>query len=259
MLVRAYGRILSASTVADQLLVELYDRRRIVAVTAYSLEQSPAAHRFAGLPSIDRFDDLEAVLALRPDLIVVNDYGDPARIARARSAGLRVFDLGPMHGVETFLEDARQLTRLLGVPERGERYARRFARRIAQVAAGRAPEDRLGGLYLTVYGDRIFGGTVGSSYHDILRYGGLRDVAAGAHRGWPEYGLEELLSLDPDLIVTKPAMGRRLCARPGLHRLRSCGGAGRILELDAVLLDATGPGMLEAAEAVFDGAYGEGR
>jgi len=250
--VGGYRRIVSASTVADHLLLALAEPSTIVAFTRYTREHDLERHRFTGGLALERLDDLETLLAARPDLVVLHGYGDPSRIERLRDAGVPVFDLGPMTGVDALLEDARVLGALLGAPSRGERFARSFERRIRAVA--RDVEHPRTALYVAVVGDRLFGGTRGSSYHDVLRFAGLRDVAAARFEGWPEYTLEDVLALDPEVLVTKSDMQDTLCARPGLRQARACR-SGDVVALDGALLDSPGPAMLDAAEALFDAAY----
>lgn len=255
---RRYERIASASTVADRLLLDLCDADRILAVTAYSAESDVDRHRFRGRATIAQLDDLEAVVALRPDLVVVNNHAGVDRVARLREAGLTVFDLGPVVGLDSVLDDARQLTALLGEPDRGARYADSLASRMAAIARHLPGDERVRGLYLGLGGDQIYGGTVGSSYHDVLRFAGVVDAAAEAGlTGWPQYRAETLLEIDPPLVVTKPGMGAALCRHPGLDALTVCAGEGRIVEVEGSLLDAGGPSMLEAAEAVHRAVYAE--
>ena len=56
--------------------------------------------------------------------------------------------------------------------------------------------------------------------------------------------------MDPDLLVTKRGMSRELCRFPGFELVRACQGRGRIVELDADLVDDPGLPMLEAAESL---------
>jgi iron complex transport system substrate-binding protein len=252
--VRAYRRIASGSTVADRLLVDLCDRRRVVAFTAASAE-GPDAARYRAEGTVASIDDLEEILALRPDLVLVQNVAAARRVERLRDAGLTVFDLGPSEGLRSLHEDARQVAALCGAPERGARYARRLARRMEAVAADVPPAQRRAAIYLTIYGDRLFGGTLGTSFHDVLTAAGLRDAAAGRHRGWPQYSVEEVLELDPELVVTRTSMGDAICGHSTLARLRACDGG--VVEVDGALLSDPGPGMLEAARAVHAAVYGE--
>lgn len=256
--IRPFRRILSASTLADRLLVELCEPDRIVAFTAYGAEHSPLAYQYAGKALLKSGTDVEEVLALKPDLFVTNSFGTPAKMARLREAGIEVFDLGEAHGLDSLLEDARKVGQLVGHPERGERYAQAFARRFQQVAAAVPADQRRTAIYLSVYGNQLFGGALGSSYHDILVHAGLIDAAAVRFGNWPKYSPEQVLELDPEVIVSKRGMKQAICERPSFERLRACT-SGTIVEVDSELMDDPGPAMLDVAETVFASVYGAPR
>jgi iron complex transport system substrate-binding protein len=259
--VRPFRRIAAGSTVADRLLLDLAEPDRVVALTDFGARFSQVRHRYAGHALVKDLTDVESVLALKADLLLVNNFGDRARVARLRETGMVVFDLGEMRGLATLLPNIAAVAALLGDPARGAAYERALLQRLERVAlpvvmAGRGLRRRQA-IYVSVYGDRLYGGTVGTNYHDILTHAGLDDVAAARFRDWPQYDAEELLALNPELFVTKPGMRRLLCAQPGLDRLRACqasDGAG-FIELPGTLLDDPGPEMLEATEAVFAAAY----
>jgi iron complex transport system substrate-binding protein len=259
--IRPFRRIASGSAVADRLLLDLAEPDRVIALTQFGALHSPVRHLFVGRPLIRDLDDTESLLALKADLLLVNNYGDRARVARLRESGLAVFDLGEMRGLATLLPNIRDVAALLGDPARGAAYERALLQRLARVAAplGAAPRRRA--IYASIYGDRIYGGTVGTNYHDILTFGGLQDIAAPRFANWPQYGAEDLLTIDPELFVTKPGMRRLLCAQPGLDRLKACradiqgGEHDGFVEIPGAILDDPGPTMLEAAEAIFAAAY----
>ncbi|MEM9487882.1 MAG: ABC transporter substrate-binding protein [Myxococcota bacterium] len=257
--VRDYRRIISADTVADAILLQLCEPERILSVTGLSADKAPWRHRYAGLATIARLDDIEALVAARPDLVIAASLGDPRRLARLEDAGLQVFDIGSMRGVVTYLAALRRLGALLGRPDRAEILARRYRRSLAAVAADVPAEGRKQALYLSAYGNKLFGGTRGTNYHDILTYAGLRDRAADHYEDWPSYSAEQLLALDPELIVTRVGQAGPLCELPGLARLRACQRAGAIIELESFALDDPGPGVLESAEALRRAVYGDPR
>ncbi|MDH5671270.1 MAG: ABC transporter substrate-binding protein [Myxococcales bacterium] len=253
---RNYRRILSLSLIADHVLWELCESERIVGVTVRTKESPHFGHRHGERAGITKLSDLEGILALKPDLILVNHLGDPRHAARLRERGIAVFDLGDMQGLSTLLPTIDTIATLIGRPEAGPPMGARLRRRLQAVAAGLGERRRPRGLYLSVYGKEIFGGTKNTSFHDVLHYGGIEDAAAADYEGWPALGSEQILALDPDLIVTKQGMGRTLCQHPGLERLRACGPQGRIVELDPGLIDDPGPPMLEVAETLFERVYG---
>lgn len=243
-------RIVSVSTLADRLLLDLCSPERVVAFTARSAEGRDG-YRFAGRPTVRALDDIERIVSLAPDLVITHNVADARRVARLRDAGVRVVDLGGLDGVRSLVIDAAQIGAICGLPEAGERYGRTFARRMERVASGIV--DRRSAIYLSLYADRLFGGTVGSSYHDVLTAAGLRDAAQGSFTGFPQYAIEQVLELDPELIVTRNGMAATLCSHPALGRLRACPDG--MIEIDGDLLDDPGPGMLDAAEEIHAAAY----
>lgn len=254
--VERYARVVSGSTVSDWLLVELSEFGRIRAMTERSARGAPWRHRFAGKDTIDTLTNLEALLALGPDLVVVDNLGDPRRIARLREHGLAVFDIGEMRGVDSVAGAARKLGALMGHPDPGAKLAHDFSRSMRAIAIDLPPEQRRSAVYVSVYGKQLYGGTAGTTYHDVLAHGGLIDAAAERYRGWPEYSPEALLELDPELIVTRRGMATALCRVPGLDGLRACSTPRGIVEIDGFILDDPGLGMREAAAAVYATVYG---
>jgi iron complex transport system substrate-binding protein len=246
-------RIVSASTRADQVLLELMrsglSADRIAAVTAISRDNDG---RFRSFPAVARLEDTETMLSLRPDLVLVNGFVDARRVQRLRDEGLIVFDLGPMEGLTSFVDDAQLVADLVGMSDEGHRITERFVGRMRQVAADVPDRARPRGLYLAQYADHLFGGGPGTSYHDVLVFGGLRDAAEGTYRGWPQLSAEDVLLLQPEVLVTDE--GSDPCAVPGLKALPAC--PDRVVRIPDRLLGDPGFGMLEAAERVRATVHG---
>ena len=247
-----YERIVSGSTVADSLLFAMSEPDRVLAFTEYGLTRSIKRHLYGHKPGVVRLGRIEDLISLEPDLVLVNSLRRPDRVRRMREAGLRVFDLGEMRGLSTLLPNIRTVAQLLGAPERGEVLATRFERRMRSVAALLEPEDRVSGIYLSVFGSTLLGGTDGSSLHDVLTAAGVIDSAAERYEGWPRYTPEQLLELDPEMIVTQTGMRTSLCTFPGLAQLRACVCRGRILEIDSGTISDPSLTMLDTAELIYD-------
>jgi iron complex transport system substrate-binding protein len=247
-------RIASGSLLADPLLLELCAVADIVAFSARA-PLARDAYRYAGKPSLDPTRRVEHLLELKPDLVLVNSLGEHAWIEQLRSAGVEVFDLGPMWGVETFLHNVDAVGWLVGRTGAARELAARFRARLGSIARHLAPNERRAAMYLGVHGNSLLGGTRGSSFHDVLEYAGLVDAAATLYQGWPSYGPESVLTLDPEVIVTQVGMRRALCGRAELGRLRACGARGQVIEVEAQRLNDAGLGILDAAEDVYRAAY----
>jgi iron complex transport system substrate-binding protein len=253
---REYSRIVSASTIADQVLVEIIDPARLLAVSAHTL-RTQKSRDYADKIGVERARDIETIIELRPDIVFINNFVDRRHVERLKDAGLNVFDMGEIRGLKTLPANIRQVATVVGARERGERLARRLLEELAAVSADIPVAARRRGLYVGIHGDRLYGGTVGSSFHDVLVAGGLVDVAAEAgFQSWPAFTNEQLLSLDPPWVITNPGTEEALCRHPGLQSLQACK-LGQVRSVTTDLLTDPGLRMVEAARAVRVAVYGE--
>jgi len=253
---RHYHRIVSTNLVTDRLLLELCEPARILAVSRAAVEGKQDGFRYQGMTTVDGFGPAEAMVALQPDLVLTNSFGSPGSAERLRGAGIEVFDLGELRGETSLSYVALSLGELLEVPERAQQLMRGFSHRLHRVSARLEAKKPIRAMYLSTLGPDLQGGTRGTSYHDILVAAGLTDVAAESYRDWPAYAAEQVLALAPDLIVTREGFATGICKYPGMDQTPACRGQGRIIELPGELLDEPGLAMLEAAETLFDLAYG---
>jgi iron complex transport system substrate-binding protein len=245
---RSYQRIVSTNLVTDRLLLELCEPTRILAVSDAAATRKRDGHRYRGLAMVNGFGPPEAMVALKPDLVLTNSFGAPGTAARLRRAGIEVFELGELRGVGSLSTIVSSLGLLLGVPERAERLWQGFSSRMQALSAQQHTPRAPRALYLSTLGPDLQGGTVGTAYHDIMVAAGLVDAAAPRYRDWPAYSAEQVLELGPELIVTREGFSDGVCRYPGMDHIAPCQGQGRIIELPSELLDEPGLGMLEAAE-----------
>jgi iron complex transport system substrate-binding protein len=250
-----YRRILSASTVADGMLLELCEPDRVVGCSDYSARHATQGYRYAGKVAVHSLQDVEAILTLHPDLVLVSATSDQGPVLRLRAAGIVVYDLGESRGLATLVGNIREVAALVGHPERGEWVARGIVDQLNAVAADVPIGARRRGMYLSVYGGQLFGGAKGTSYHDVLAAAGLGDAVAG-YRDWPQYSTEQVLEMNPDVIVTNAGMRRRVCEQGALARISACNRPGGVVEADEDLLSDPGLNIVEAARAVRSAVYG---
>lgn len=254
-----YRRVVSASTISDALLLEFAAPEQIVGFTQYSSENEVFGYRYTGKPQIDALKNLEGLLELKPDLLLVSTLSSGARLERLRETGLTVFSLGEMRGVDSFLRNARAIAALLGRPELGEMYATSTLRRLESIARHVPASERKTAIQLTYYGNKIYGSGADTSYSDVIRYAGLVDAGAKRYTGWPAWSPEQVLELDPEVVITRTGMGQQLCSQATLSHLRACAatsnGHSGVVELPDALINDPGPGMLLSAERIFAAVY----
>ena len=253
--VAAYRRIASLGIESDALLAEFCEPERITAVSGYGTGAYRV--RLNAKPRLAGLTDLEPLIALAPDLVLVSTAGDQLdRLARLNEAGLTVFDLGAQRGTASLLLNARRIAALLGDAARGERWAAGFARRLAAVSA-HLPADmpRRRACYVSAFADELYGGTLGTSFHDVLTAAGLVDAAAERFRDWPKLSVEILIAIDPDTLVLNRGGAAAIRRLPGAGALRALRDPGGVLEVEPALLQDPTLGMLDAAEALVELAY----
>ena len=108
---RPYRRIASGTLIADRVLagpVRAGPHRRVHPLRR---EDTAAATATQASPRSVRATTSSSVLALKPDLLFVNDLVDASYVARLREHGVQVFDLGPMRGLDTLLPNIRAIGR----------------------------------------------------------------------------------------------------------------------------------------------------
>lgn len=259
---RPYRRVVSASTISDALLLEFAAPDQILAFTQYSGDNEVFGYRYSGKPQVDALKNMEGLLALQPDLLLVSTLSSGARLERLRETGLTVFSLGEMRGVESYLRNARAVAALVGRPELGEMYAQSTLQRLQSIARHISQGERKTAIQLTYYGSKIYGSGAQTSYTDVIHYAGLVDAAAAAYTGWPAWSPEQVLELNPEVVITRTGMGKQLCTQASLSHLRACradaSGRSGIVELPDALINDPGPGMLLSAERIFAAIYGAG-
>jgi len=247
-----YQRIISLDPAIDDALAEMGMATRLLAISSWSYAHASRARLLHAVPhQLPAGASLEDLLALQGDLVLVSGASDPLRSAHLRSAGMTVFDCGSERTAADAAQALRQVATLLAQPALGTQLASRFLSRLARVRDPRLPE--LGACYVAIYGGELLGGTLGTTYHDLLVAATLGDAAmAHGWRDWPTYHLEDLVAMAPQVILTGTGMGATLRALPGAARIPALA-ADRIIEVDPDLLSLTGIGELEAAEAVAAG------
>jgi iron complex transport system substrate-binding protein len=150
--------------------------------------------------------DLEAILALQPDLVIAWESGNPAGQARRlQQLGLPVFfsDPGRLEGIISSLERFGQLT---GRQEEAHVQARAFADRLDALRRRYSGRDEITVYYqiwdhplMTVNGRHIVS--------DVIRLCGGRNVFADLPTLAPQIDREAVLAANPEVIVVGDAAG----------------------------------------------------
>lgn len=191
-------RIVSLDYCADQYLLKLVDRDRILAVSPDATASFSYMHEEAvGVAQVR--PHAEDVLVIEPDLIVRSYGGGPNARAFFEHAGVPVVQLGyaaDIAGVRAVIEE---MSIALGVPERGADIVADMDARLAAVAranTGANTGDSASALYMTPAGVTAGPGTL---VHEIFAAAGYSNFQSSS--GWRALPLERLAYERPDLVA----------------------------------------------------------
>jgi iron complex transport system substrate-binding protein len=241
-------RVVSINMLTDQWLLLLAKPGQLASVTWLTHDPMYSPLWAAGRRVPANFGSAEEVLRFKPDLVFAGRYAATATVAMLRRLGVRVVVVDYPETFEGIAEQGREIARLIGEPEAGERLAQQLLERLARVRAQQPAKP----LRVLEYGQNGWTHGSGTVLDLLLRETGHRNLAAERGVRWMEQiSLEELLRLQPDgLIVTAPMPGTPALAyeiydHAALSRL---GRSGRIITLPEGTTDFGGPFTIEALE-----------
>jgi iron complex transport system substrate-binding protein len=194
-------RIISLAPNLTEILYDLGLGDRVVAVSGYC-DHPPevrAKPKIGGMSN----PSLEAIVAMRPDMVVLTDDGNPREIERRlRNLKIRTHVFRAKRIAE-LPSEIRMLGTALGISGGADRSAgriesliRRYAEK-SKRAAGRTPLKVL----LVVQPDPLIAAGPGTAMDDVLTLLGLVIIAANAKTQYPRYSLEEVILQSPDMII----------------------------------------------------------
>jgi len=205
----------------------------------------------AGLPRVAP-NDAEAIVALRPDVVLATTAGnDPRVVQRLRQLGTRVCSMD----VTSFarLADACRLAgEVLGLPAQGENLAQEVDGRSARATERARALPRRNALYV-VWWEPLIVAAPGTFHDDLLRRAGLSNLAPTSAGRYPRVDPE--LLLNPRLEVAVVPDERDL--REGFVRTTGsvagatlASGAVHVIWLPADLANRPGPRLPAALEVL---------
>lgn len=188
-------RIISLDYCADQYVLKLIDRERILAVSPDAGKSFSYMRKVAkGIPTVR--STAEDVLVLQPDLIVRSYGGGPNAAAFFESAGVPVITVGRAGDVDGIKALTLDMAQKLGEPQRGQAIVDDMTARLSAIQNGLRDDNRKA-LYLTPTG--VTTGE-GSLVHEMLLAAGLQNFEAKP--GWRSVSLERLVYEQPDMIAS---------------------------------------------------------
>lgn len=171
---------------------------RLVGTVDYS-DYPPEAKKVARVGGYSRLD-LEAVAALRPDLVLAWESGNSqAQVEKLRALGLTVHVSQP-NRMDNVADQIEHLGRLVGTDSAAQTAAGRFRQRLASLRAANAGKPPVRVFYqiwktplMTVGGPQIIS--------DAIKLCGGENIFGHLGKMAPTVSVEAVLEADPEAIV----------------------------------------------------------
>jgi len=186
------NRVVSLDYCADQLVLKLLPRSRILAVSpdaskhfSYMRESADGVRQVRPLA--------EDVLSIQPDLVVRSYGGGPNALRFFERAGVAVLQVPYANDIDDIRRSILLIAERLGEHNRGQELV---AEMDARLGAIRRSESKNTALYMTPTGVTSGPGTL---VHEMLLAAGLDNFEEKA--GWRSIPLEQLAYEGPDMVV----------------------------------------------------------
>ena len=236
------GGVVSLSPALTELVCHLGRGDRLVARSTAcdwpeSVKSLPTAGDFAE-------PELERILAMKPALVVSNEFVNPKDADALRQAGIEV-ELRPCDGFADYRVWVARMGELLDCPEAARAELERTDRRIAEFEAeleqsGRKP---LRALYV-IWDSPLIAAGADSLPDAVGRLAGLENIIS-EQKGYPSISLEFVLHEQPDVVVWF-AHGKDWKSNPSWHGIRA-------VSTNHVLVPRDDSALLRAGPRIFDG------
>jgi len=196
--------------------------------------------------------DIERIRDLAPDLVIAFRGNPLERIDRLEKLGLRVFVLDIGYRLMEIPGAVEKIGTIIGRPDEAAALIRTMNEKAGRVASALELGIVRPRIFLKLQGEGLWTCGRESYFTDLIEKAGGTSMTADLPKNWLEYGVENLVRGDPDVIVVLArsdddfAQTRTwLKNRPGLREMPAIR-AGRILRLDENAASRFGPRLFDA-------------
>jgi len=198
------SRIVSLAPNLTEILFAMGLGDRVVGVTSFCdyPEEAKRRQKVGGMSN----PSIEAVVSLKPDLVVVTTDGNPMEFeGRLRSLKIKTYVFRSRR-LQELPQGVRGMGAALGVKERGDALAEMMEHTIRRLGIKNPPERKRRLLFIVWPEPLIVAGT-GTVIDDAITLLGGENIAAGAKGTYPKYSVEEILHNSPDVILIGKGQG----------------------------------------------------
>lgn len=198
--------------------------------------------------------NIEAIVALEPDLVLTDGY--VADIARLDNYGIPWVVVQPMD-LDWVFRDIELLGRITGTEQTALAITNGMRDRVNAVVDTVGNATRLRVFYVFDATDTTKPWTAGpgSFVDNLIQLGGGENIAAEAQGPWVQFSVEDLVRLDPEVILVDSMHGTAVISPEAIKQLpgwkeTTAAKEDRIYIIDGDLVNRTGPRIVQGLEDI---------
>lgn len=190
-------RIISLAPAVTEILYELGLEDKIAAVTTFCDQPSSARQK----PKVGGMSNpsLEAVISLKPDIVVMTTDGNPREFeGRLKALGIKTYVMRARRMIELPAEIIA-MGKALSAEEEASALAARIEAAIIRFGQSKS-KSPLNVLFI-IWPEPLITAGPGTAIDDALKMLGHKNISGEAKINYPKYSMEEALRARPDAIV----------------------------------------------------------
>lgn len=201
-------RIISLAPATTEVLFALGLGDRIIGVTNFCdhPEMAKKKQKIGGMSN----PSLEAIVALKPDLVVMSTDGNPKEVDdRLRAMGLRTH-VWTARKLAELPEGIRKLGTAVGAGERAGRLAEEIEAALSSFASrgkGQGASQAKRKVLYIVWPEPLLVAGPGTAIDDAIGLLGHENAASKAKSAYPRYSVEELIREAPEMLFIGKGSG----------------------------------------------------
>ncbi|HYZ85762.1 MAG TPA: cobalamin-binding protein [Bryobacteraceae bacterium] len=194
-------RIVSTAPSITETLFALGLGDRVVGVTNYCT-YPPEAQKIAKIGSFAQ-PNLEAILAMRPDLVIIHKTAVHSREQYA-AIRLNVVEVQSVN-ITNILDSIRTIGKAAGVERRGQELAASIEKELADIQQRVAGKPKTSVMYIVGRSPNAIEGLVavggGAYLNELMERAGGSNIFKDARADYIKVSLEEVLARNPEVII----------------------------------------------------------
>ncbi len=204
--------------------------------------------------------NVEALLALKPDLVVATGIHPHATEATIRNRGLRLLLL-PQNSLADVYDAILALGEATGAETKARELVADMRRREAEVAArvAVAPPDRRPSIFVLLQAEPVYTAGPDALVSEIIRKAGGRNAADSLKQQYAQVSAEFVIKANPDHILLThgskeagEAMAKEIAGRIGWGRVTAVREGNLIADIHPDLLLRPGPRVIRGLELLTE-------